>query len=80
MSTTYQQAAAKAISYAAKHTTPDIRSSAGLCLKDAMACMAKGKPMAAYIRAMDSLRYSVGVCAKDYSEASSASGVIGVYP
>lgn len=69
MSTTYQQAAAKAISYAAKHTTPDIRSSAGLCLKDALACMAKGKPLYAYTRAMDSLRYSVGVFWQDYAEA-----------
>lgn len=76
----YQQAAEKAITLASKHTAPDVRSSAGLCLQDAMACMARGKPLAAYIRAMDSLRYSVGVCAKDYSEASSASGVLGVCP
>lgn len=76
----YQQAAEKAIILASKHTTPDVRSSAGICLQDAMACMAKGKPLAAYIRAMDSLRYSVGVCAKDYSEASSIQGVLGVYP
>ena len=76
----YQQAADKAITLASKHTTPDVRSSAGLCLQDAVACMVKGKPLAAYIRAMDSLRYSVGVCAKDYAEASSASGVLGVYP
>lgn len=76
----YMQAAEKAITLASKHTAPDVRSSSGICLQDAMACMAKGKPLAAYIRAMDSLRYSVGVCAKDYSEASSAPGVLVVYP
>lgn len=65
----YHSAAAKAISYAAKHTTPDTRTSAGLCLQDAMACMASDRPLYAYTRAMDSLRYSVGVYGQDYAEA-----------
>ena len=80
MSTTYQQAADKAIILASKHTTPNVKSSVGLCLQDAIACFTSDKPLSAYIRAMDSLRDSIGVCAKDYSEAASASGVLGVYP
>lgn len=55
---------------ARKNLGGEMESSARLCLADAVALQDAGNLEAAKRRAIDSLRYSVGVFHKDYIRAS----------
>lgn len=59
-----------AIRLARKNLGGTMESSARLCLADAIECVEKGQLDAAKKRALDSLRYSVGVFHADYRKAS----------
>lgn len=64
----YIQASIDAINLASKHTAPTPRTSAGIALQDAISLLqGKGKAEDSYNRAMDSLRYSVGIGHRDYA-------------
>lgn len=58
------------IELAEKHVAQaEMRSSAQLCIDDAKACLANGKPEYAIHRAVRSLAYSVGILSPIYKEA-----------
>lgn len=59
------------VALAAKHAgnASIMNSSAGLCLQDAEGLLFKGDLEYAKMRAIDSLRYSVGVFHSDYKAA-----------
>lgn len=60
-----------AIRLARKHLGSGVmESSARLCLADAIQCVEDGRLDAAKRRAIDSLRYSVGVFHADYRKAA----------
>lgn len=66
--------AQQAIELAKKNISenPSMEDSAKLCLEDAEWLLANGRPESAMHRAVDSLRFSVGVFHSDYQEAYSA--------
>lgn len=55
---------------ARKNIGGEMESSARMCLTDAVDLMANGNLVAAKKRALDSLRYSVGVFHADYMKAA----------
>lgn len=64
--------AKKTIALARRHVSNDsaMESSARLCLADAVALFDKGELDAAKARAIDSLKYSVGICHQAYRRAT----------
>ncbi len=62
----------KIITLAEKHVGNGsaMQSSAILCLDDARVCVGIGDAVSASLRALSSLRYSVGISHTDYREAS----------
>lgn len=69
-STAIEQAATEAIEIAARCSTwGAMASSAALCLDDAVSLTNRGQHAYAYARALDSLRYSVGIFGEAYKAA-----------
>lgn len=61
--------AEKTIILARKHLGGDMESSARLCLADAISLYDNGDYQYAKNRALDSLRYSIGILHPDYKKA-----------
>lgn len=61
--------AEKTIILARKHLGGDMESSARLCLADAISLYDKGDTEYAKKRALESLRYSIGILHPDYKKA-----------
>lgn len=66
------------VELAAEHVLEGrMASSASLCLDDAIANLTRGNVEGARKRAIDSLRYSVGICHPDYARATAEPGFSG---
>ena len=62
--------AQQVIELAIKHADQAVmKSSAELCIEDAKACLARGLPEFAKVRALKSLAYSVGISSNVYKQA-----------